>query len=781
MNSPWISNFKIPQAGQIYFDSASRSPIPCNVELVGKDYVSMQASPWDFKSNESDVFNIRKLYSNLIHSISSECIALVPSTAFAMSLAAKNILHSGSVIVGKKIMVVENEMASHVYCWQRLCKETGATLFVVPTPEDNDWLATIIHHFDPSVVVLALSSVHWCDGSLINLQALSKYLETLECKPYVIIDGTQSVGAHPINMVELDAVDFMACSVHKWLNGPYGCSLIYVHPRNHNNWLPLDHHERSQKNVLNVREWDEIGIMTSNGYPENFVDGACRLDSGGRPNPVLIPMIRLALDNLLHWEVSNIQSYLKSLTNFLATEIKYLNLGFLLPLADEFRCGHILGLRLSTNTSIDASTLAAKLKEEKVYVSARYGVLRISPYLNNTMDDCVRFLLVLARIMSEYHPVPFLPIPSGCFAQPKPMTTILMTGATGWLGQFITKKIFNQEGLELHVTYHSQQNFPDWITSSNRIHLLDLENYEQIDALIQQVRPTVFIHLAAMTSPAICAKMPEKAMAINCPSSLTYCIRKYVPQCLFIFTSTDLVYNGESPPYTVRENIPTDISTPTTIYGASKLAYERQVTTFLPNAVVLRLSNMIGPNFAYRHCGTKFLQWLSQCCEKREFVGLRSDEYRSFVAVTDVVNIVVQLIMSVATSQDTNEMSIGKKYKGEVTPGSSFSNVFNVGGPRSLSRLELGRIVAQAAGVDFVLASQDCIESSTVTSLSGVGGEVSRADGVWRVFSTTNDESVKATGIQNPRDVTMNNKKTELQFGITFQDMSETIKLLMNS
>lgn len=38
----------------------------------------------------------------------------------------------------------------------------------------------------------------------------------------------------------------LACSVHKWLRGPPGMSLVYVSPELHDSWLPLDLHGRSR-------------------------------------------------------------------------------------------------------------------------------------------------------------------------------------------------------------------------------------------------------------------------------------------------------------------------------------------------------------------------------------------------------------------------------------------------------------------------------------------------------------------------------------------------------
>ena len=179
-----------------------------------------------------------------------------------MTLASQNILRTGGLQHRCRILVTESEEDSNVFPWQNICAhpESQATLQVVPRPMlssqtsashvDSSWSSAIIHQLQQEdvlgpVAIVALSCVHWCEGSLLGGEAVAAYLQTLPAnrRPYFIIDGTQSIGALPFDVMALGA-DFVACSVHKWLLSPYGTSVMYLHPRHHQTWLPLDQHER---------------------------------------------------------------------------------------------------------------------------------------------------------------------------------------------------------------------------------------------------------------------------------------------------------------------------------------------------------------------------------------------------------------------------------------------------------------------------------------------------------------------------------------------------------
>lgn len=55
-------------------------------------------------------------------------------------------------------------------------------------------------------------------------------------------------------------------------------------------------------------------------------------------------------------------------------------------------------------------------------------------------------------------------------------------------------------------------------------------------------------------------------------------------QAMFVYISTDYVFDGTSPPYEV-----TDAPHPLNFYGESKLGGEKAVQTIDPSAVILRV------------------------------------------------------------------------------------------------------------------------------------------------------------------------------------------------
>ena len=737
--------------------------------------------------------DVRELFGKLV-GCSSESVGIAPSTAFAMSLAAKNILSSGVLNPGKEILVIKNEMPSNVYPWQYLCERTGAKLVVVEC-NCNDWSQTILNAISSNIAVLALSTVHWCDGSLINLEKISAFLSSVDFpKPYFIVDGTQSTGVMHLNVTEIDKIDFLACSVHKWLCGPYGMSLMYLHPRYHNDWQPLDHHERSRLGN-NLSEWDEIIDMGINGYPEAFRSGARRIDAGGRPNPVILSMLKSSISLILNTTTQAILSHITAINDTIATQLESLPIGLtLVPKAH--RSGHILGVYRAPDGIINTIELKNELMKRNIYVSVRHKALRISPYLHNTINDVQRFIREVKdiyRIQDPSNLSEVLQDHVSLHVEHKitSLLKVLITGASGWLGQFLCKYILEgplSDKLEVHVTTRNLDMTKHIIPiPEERYHLLDLEDDNSIDSCIKNVGPDILIHLAAMTSPAACVKDVIKALRVNIPLALSNAIRKHCPKCLFLFTSTDLVYDGNNPPYYPQLNPVELFATATNnnrnVYGYTKLKFEQFVLSH-PHGIVLRLSNMQGPPYAYKEYGKKFLQWLFECFEKRDYIGLRCDEFRSFVSVFDVIHVICSLICikyglprySPPTDvSNYNTIELEVKSTLDIFSSNDVSDrVLNVGGPHGLSRLDVARLVANSMGSDFMVESETSKIFPTKTEISNLQDEV------WKVYTTTNAEDCARTEVINPRDVTMASTKTEDILDFKFKEMSTVIPLFLS-
>ena len=78
-----------------------------------------------------------------------------------------------------------------------------------------------------------------------------------------MLDGTQGIGVLDLDVSVLQPAA-VACSVHKWLLGPYGVSLLYLSPQLRSRAAPMEYHERALKGSFSA-EWDEEGAMSNAG------------------------------------------------------------------------------------------------------------------------------------------------------------------------------------------------------------------------------------------------------------------------------------------------------------------------------------------------------------------------------------------------------------------------------------------------------------------------------------------------------------------------------------
>ncbi len=388
----------------VYFNNAGKVPLPPSVQQAGQNAVLDESNPWreQTKSLAQITYETRDLFAKLIGANDALDIAITPSTGFGLTMVAHNLLATGVLrgSICQKILVLQDEMSSEVYCWQEVCKENmECELLIVPHPQrkDDSWTKLILEELnnDPNqyIKVVCIPQVHWSDGSYIDLKRIGE--ECHKRNIIFIVDGTQSVGIFPLDVKEIKC-HILAASVHKWLLGPHGQSLLYVHPQFHNTWQPLDQHERSRKVFQNEVYDAKEDNITPVGYPTDFIPGAARLDSGGKKNPILLPMVCEALRIVNQIDKCQAQEYLKSITDEILRGAR--NIGF--DVQPGPRAGHILGLR-PTSSCLESLTpakmvdVANNLKMKEVYVAVRCGVFRIAPYLNTTVEDVKKLLAAL--------------------------------------------------------------------------------------------------------------------------------------------------------------------------------------------------------------------------------------------------------------------------------------------------------------------------------------------------------------------------------------------------
>ena len=310
-------------------------------------------------------------------------MALVPAVSYAMAGIAANLRLRRT----SNVVVVHAQFPSNVYAWSRACAESGATLCTVAPPsllgEPNRavaWTQRVLEAIDADTALVAIDAVHWTDGTWFDLAAIGT--QARHHGALFVIDGTQAVGAQPIDVDAL-GVDALVCAGYKWLLGPYSTGFAYLGERCIGG-RPLEETWIGRVGSEDFRRLVE--------YRDDYQPGATRFDVGERSNFALNPMSIAALDQLQQWGVTNIQAYCARLCDRIAQGARALGYG----VEDRpGRAAHLFGVRSPPGVS-DAA-LSAALARHRVIVSLRGSAVRISPHVYNDERDADALLAALAE------------------------------------------------------------------------------------------------------------------------------------------------------------------------------------------------------------------------------------------------------------------------------------------------------------------------------------------------------------------------------------------------
>jgi selenocysteine lyase/cysteine desulfurase len=400
----------------------------------------VEVIPKEKVGHEESSTTVRKMLGHLPNAEST--IAIMPSTAFAVTLAARNIQRllaekqkqqleeeedvGSSAANGTRrfrILVLQDQFDSAIYPWQQICKESNGLirLEVVEHPTEYDgWTRSILEKLSSSsssddngntsndpFLAACLPPLHWSDGSIIDLKVIGSVCR--KQKIPLIVDATQAVGIMPIQVYKIRPAMLVA-STHKWLRGPSGTCLAYIEPSVYDSWMPLDFHGRGRDFMAGAESWDASkNEMSPEGYPDTFYKDARKFDSGGKVDAIRMPMLKASMEAVAQLDLKQAQQSLKTLMEPLLNWVKQQQQGADDKADGKYAVGpgprahHIIGLVALNKTPTEMIQMARKLQEEYgVVVAVRCGGFRISPYLNNTPDDVSKLIEALEEV--GHHP-----------------------------------------------------------------------------------------------------------------------------------------------------------------------------------------------------------------------------------------------------------------------------------------------------------------------------------------------------------------------------------------
>lgn len=209
------------------------------------------------------------------------------------------------------------------------------------------------------------------------------------------------------------------------------------------------------------------------------------------------------------------------------------------------------------------------------------------------------------------------------------MTRILLTGASGLLGLNFGLQKQNQ----FEIIGLVNQNVINGVPFETK--QMDLTDLGAIKDSIEQVKPDVVVHCAAMANIDHCETQPELAYRINAdvPSGFAkICKDRSIK---FVHISTDAVFDGQTGNY-----LETDKPNPLSVYAKTKFAAEQSVLDENPNAIVARV-NFYGWSLSGKHSLSEF--FYNNLAENKRLMGF-TDVYYCPLLVNDLVDTLVEMI-----------------------------------------------------------------------------------------------------------------------------------------
>ena len=206
-----------------------------------------------------------------------------------------------------------------------------------------------------------------------------------------------------------------------------------------------------------------------------------------------------------------------------------------------------------------------------------------------------------------------------------------MTGFSSSPG-FKTGLELSRRGFDVFGIYNTHE--PPSIENVKKIRL-DLTDSESVISFLNEVKPDIVIHMAALGDVDRCEQDRELAWRVNVESTRTlakYCAKHGIPM---IYLSTDYVFDGERGLY--REDEP---PCPVNYYGLTKLVAEEVVKSLVDKFLIIRTSAIYGLGPGRPNFGKVLIEKLS----KGEKVRALVDQYLSPTLNTLLAKAVVELL-----------------------------------------------------------------------------------------------------------------------------------------
>ncbi|HWP49895.1 MAG TPA: aminotransferase class V-fold PLP-dependent enzyme [Candidatus Limnocylindrales bacterium] len=202
---------------------------------------------------------------------------------------------------GDEVIITDQEHESGLLPWLHLARTRGLQVKVLTlTNSHSQILSKLADLLTSRTRLLALSHVTCSTGLRLPVEEICRIAHKKGIP--VLLDGAQAVGQFPVNVKEIGC-DFYAACGHKWLLGPLGVGMLYIHPA----YL-------SQLQISQIG-WGSCSTFDWETYTYTLKTSAERYEYGTRAVPLYMALEK-GIEFLSAWDLQEIASRVAHLVSY---------------------------------------------------------------------------------------------------------------------------------------------------------------------------------------------------------------------------------------------------------------------------------------------------------------------------------------------------------------------------------------------------------------------------------------------------------------------------------
>ncbi len=209
------------------------------------------------------------------------------------------------------------------------------------------------------------------------------------------------------------------------------------------------------------------------------------------------------------------------------------------------------------------------------------------------------------------------------------MTTILVTGSNGLLGQKIIYSLRNRNDITCVSTSKGENRMK--AKDGYIFEPLDISLPEDVQRVFDKYKPDVVINTAAMTNVDTCESKREAAWLLNVQAVQFLIDASNKINAHLIHLSTDFVFDGRSGPY-----VESDVPNPLSFYAHTKYEAEKLIQANTVSAAIIRTIIIYG--VVDDNSRSNIVLWAKNALENRKVITVINDQFRSPTLAEDLAD-----------------------------------------------------------------------------------------------------------------------------------------------